>query len=73
MALGGGGGVRGWLGGGGGLLSSPEDTAWWETTFVRCPSAIQAQCGPGPDVEVEKALSQTDPGIRIGRAGVAER
>ena len=72
MALAAGGGGGG-VGGGGGLLSSPEDTAWWETTFVRCPSAIQPQCGPGPDVEVEKALSQTDPGSRICRAGVAER
>ena len=69
---------KGWpgqgdLGGRGGLLRSPEDMAWWETTFVRCPSAIQPQHGPGPDVEVEKAPSQTNAGSRISWAEVAER
>lgn len=55
-----------------GLLSSPEDTAWWEITFARCHSATQPQQGPGTDVEVEKAPSWTDQGIRI-RAEAAER
>lgn len=34
--------------GGEGLLSSPEDAAWWESTFVRCPSAAWPQQDSGP-------------------------